>query len=864
MATIASLLVELDVDAGKLNSALEGAQKNIQKFGDNIASIGGSLTKYITVPLTALGAVSVKAAGDLEALKLALKAVAGSAEGADKQFQSLREVAKLPGLGLQEAVQGAVRLQAVGFSADQAKKALLAFGNAVALTGGGKGELAQITVQLGQLAAKGKVLSQDLRPIIEAAPAVAQALKKLFGTVDSADISEKLAAQGKSSKDFIETLTNELGKLPQVAGGLKNAFENLGDSFFIASAGFGDAINKSFGLEEKITSLGNSIISLAEGFSKLAPPLQTGILVFAGLAAAAGPVLFAIGGIISIIPTIVAGATALGTAFTAALGPIGLIAVAVAAAVALIIANWSTIVDYFTTGGGADVFNELKSLATNSLDAVVAVVKDAVGLLSATWSLLKGVFGPILGEALKVVVAIAQGALGILSNVFKAFASLFRGDWAGLWEAIKGIFKSATNALINLVVAQLTALGSVIASFLKELGIGEAVQKGIEGANKAITDFANQFKFATDAVQKTTKAVEATTAATQKLALADPNPQWDKGLIQTLQEQIEAQEKLNEAATDTSVLAAGQARVKSLNEQLEAFQKLGTQNSLEVVTDKIQKYYDILGNPDATNAAVANAAKEVRALESVRDALQENIDARVQQLVPQNLQNLQPVKGQQSLQGITDTSGIQAVSTAAIDAQKQIALLNTGFEDFEATFQQAGGVIVDLSGAITSSIQAMAEGIGTSIAAAITGVGDFGSFFEVIIKQVAQFGKTLGGLLVAQGVAALAAKALIKNPYTAIIGGIALIAASTIALSLFDNAPGGKKMAAGGIVYGPTQALVGEYPNARNNPEVVAPLNKLKAMMGGNGWGGQVEFVIDGETLKGVLRNYDSGKDRRG
>ena len=41
--------------------------------------------------------------------------------------------------------------------------------------------------------------------------------------------------------------------------------------------------------------------------------------------------------------------------------------------------------------------------------------------------------------------------------------------------------------------------------------------------------------------------------------------------------------------------------------------------------------------------------------------------------------------------------------------------------------------------------------------------------------------------------------------------------------------------ATGGIVSGPTLDLWGEYAGARTNPEVIAPLNKLKSMIGTNG-----------------------------
>ncbi len=61
----------------------------------------------------------------------------------------------------------------------------------------------------------------------------------------------------------------------------------------------------------------------------------------------------------------------------------------------------------------------------------------------------------------------------------------------------------------------------------------------------------------------------------------------------------------------------------------------------------------------------------------------------------------------------------------------------------------------------------------------------------------------------------------------------------------------------GGLIYGPTLALMGEYGGASSNPEVVAPLDKLKSLIAdGNGSGnmdGIVDFKIRGRRLEGVL-----------
>jgi FtsZ-binding cell division protein ZapB len=59
---------------------------------------------------------------------------------------------------------------------------------------------------------------------------------------------------------------------------------------------------------------------------------------------------------------------------------------------------------------------------------------------------------------------------------------------------------------------------------------------------------------------------------------------------------------------------------------------------------------------------------------------------------------------------------------------------------------------------------------------------------------------------------------------------------------------GANLFANGGIVSGPTMGLMGEYPGASTNPEVIAPLDKLKSLIGGSG-GGTLEARISGNDL---------------
>ena len=87
------------------------------------------------------------------------------------------------------------------------------------------------------------------------------------------------------------------------------------------------------------------------------------------------------------------------------------------------------------------------------------------------------------------------------------------------------------------------------------------------------------------------------------------------------------------------------------------------------------------------------------------------------------------------------------------------------------------------------------------------------------------------------------------NPATWIAIGAAGIATAA-QVALIASQP----LAKGGIAYGETLATVGEYANARTNPEVIAPLDKLKSILGTSGaMSGEVRFVIEQDKLVGVL-----------
>ena len=166
----------------------------------------------------------------------------------------------------------------------------------------------------------------------------------------------------------------------------------------------------------------------------------------------------------------------------------------------------------------------------------------------------------------------------------------------------------------------------------------------------------------------------------------------------------------------------------------------------------------------------------------------------------------------------------------------------------------------DLGPSISNAISGMAEAIGsgTMSLGAILG-GLLGMLGDVIV----QIGKTA----IQAGVGMMAIKQAFANPFTAIAAGVALVAFGALIKSQASSI--GQQQTAfanGGIVSGPVNALVGEYPGAKSNPEVIAPLNKLKNIIGEQGGGGNMnvsgEFVVRGQDLVVALQRADKTRSR--
>jgi len=204
-------------------------------------------------------------------------------------------------------------------------------------------------------------------------------------------------------------------------------------------------------------------------------------------------------------------------------------------------------------------------------------------------------------------------------------------------------------------------------------------------------------------------------------------------------------------------------------------------------------------------------------------------------------------------------NGVKLMTNAQMQAAEAVMSMNQGIEQI---LQQG---IASMASSIGELLGSMAAGAGGGIKelsmALLGGIGDMAI--------------QLGQLAISIGTTMLAIQASLGtfNPFIAIAAGAALVALGSFvkgATAKIGAGAGGDRgrsgvpaFANGGIVSGPTIGLMGEYPGAKSNPEVIAPLDKLQSMLNNNGSGNvnvSGQFRLDGQDLVVALER--SNKQR--
>jgi hypothetical protein len=184
-------------------------------------------------------------------------------------------------------------------------------------------------------------------------------------------------------------------------------------------------------------------------------------------------------------------------------------------------------------------------------------------------------------------------------------------------------------------------------------------------------------------------------------------------------------------------------------------------------------------------------------------------------------------------------------------------------KSYSQIVQDFDRLMTDMAMAVERLGEDIAISLGEALGNQLSGQGNgIEGFVQSVVGQLGNFVKTVGKMLIAYGISVQKFQTAFIQPQVAVAAGIAMVALGTAVASQMRTGPSVSAFADGGIVSGPTLGLMGEYPGARSNPEVIAPLDKLKTLMKPEQSSGYVaQTHISGRDLAIVLERYN--KDSR-
>lgn len=332
-------------------SAMQGQMENVQSASSglvaSLVSVKAAMTALATGAIASAGVYMVKLAGDFQNVQMALTNMLGSAEKAQSLIADLQQFAATTPFEFQGLAKASQKLLAFGFTAEQLIPTLTAVGDAAAGLGVGAEGVDRITLALGQMAAKGRVQSDEMLQLTEAGIPAWKMLADTIGT-DIPTAMDKVTKGQVDAQTGLTALVSGMesrfaGLMAQQAGTIHGSWSNLMDGLEQSATQVGLRISAAFDLPKLFTSIGTQLQSFArdvqssgvtDALANLVPPgLAMGIMTVAGAltaslipaAIAAAPALLelaaaAAAALIPLAPYIAVGA-AVGAAIYAILEP---------------------------------------------------------------------------------------------------------------------------------------------------------------------------------------------------------------------------------------------------------------------------------------------------------------------------------------------------------------------------------------------------------------------------------------------------------------------------------------------------------------------------------------------------------------
>lgn len=519
----------------------------------------------------------------------------------------------------------------------------------------------------------------------------------------------------------------------------------------------------------------------------------------------------------------------------------------------------------FAVSTAAFVKNKVAALA-------VAAAQKVVAAASAAWAGVQKILNMLLTANPIGLIITAIGAL--VTALVAAYNNCegFRQIVDDVWEAIKPLANAIMNGLAKAFAWLVEKCKEAWAWLKNILGLsGKKVEVEVDVKTKgtpAVDLDGLKNKYAGYKPPKSTPAATATPAATPAAA------EDSAGLIGQLEKKIaDARARLREATSEAAIEAINKeiatyegelSRYESLGQSIGEAVADGVENNGPIFNADASTLKDIGGNiqvltDQLQTATVEEAAlinQQIQAWNAKADAIK-NAGIEAQKTGQSTSESLQ--QGWGAIKGMASSvEGITGALNGNGNAWQNVVGIIDGFLGLYEGINAIVGIIELLTAAsaahaVTKGVEAGAETTAASVraGAAATNVAS-GITTIATNKAVAASFKELA-----------AAEYMAAHAYIPFAGfGIAM--GFTTAMMAAVTAAGIPALANGGIASGPTLAVVGEYAGASGNPEVIAPLDKLRGMLaepGGIDFS-KVQFEIKGRNLVGILTKENNLKKR--
>lgn len=516
------IVAHLKADSSQFSAGINVAAKKLDEFGNTvqgssnkigsllnsglIVGAGALLTAKLTEPMLAFGAAAIKSADQLEQATIAYETLLGSGEAAAKMLSDMKAFAATTPFEFPELITAGKRLLAMGFTAQELIPTMRNVGNAVSGLGGDAGVMNRIILAMGQIRAKGQLMSQEMRQLAESGIPAWEILAKHLNV----SIPEAMDMVTKKQVDGAQALTALQAGMAAKFGGLmekqamtvQGTMSNLRDTIGFIMTDIGTELIKTLRLKEVIVSVREYAESFLTWFRSLDDGTKRVILVLTGAFAASGPILVAVGAFMAAMTLITAPMLAAGAIVT------GIIAGAV-----LIITSWSDIKNKaiaIWTGLRDAVIGQVKAIAdgikTHLTDRLNAIVAPVQKFADSVLGIFKRLRHELVGgsEVPDMVEEIGDHMRMLDTNMVGPARSAAKGTWdvfrqlAGQMDSVSrqisnvmvGTWNSAVSTMSNAMATQIIkgndwkqtmeSIGvSTLSSFIN-LGIQLAAQKALQ------------------------------------------------------------------------------------------------------------------------------------------------------------------------------------------------------------------------------------------------------------------------------------------------------------------------------------------------------------------------------------------------